>query len=103
MLAKVKEFHDKHQFSKKEYRGHDMSYRILLTIEELGELAECFTKGKSDEEKAEELADILILTIGHSIAMNVDLEKAFNKKMKEIMKRPAIMGDLGIRVTNYEQ
>ena len=103
MLAKVKEFHDKHQFSKKEYRGHDMSYRILLTIEELGELAECFTKGKSDEEKAEELADILILTIGHSIAMNVDLEKAFNKKMEEIMKRPAIMGDLGIRVTNYEQ
>ncbi len=103
MLAKVKEFHDKHQFSKKEYRGHDMSYRILLTIEELGELAECFTKGKSDEEKAEELADILILTIGHSIAMNVDLEEAFDKKMEEIMKRPAIMGDLGIRVTNYEQ
>ena len=103
MLAKVKEFHDKHQFSKKEYRGHDMSYRILLTIEELGELAECFTKGKSDEEKAEELADILILTIGHSIAMNIDLEEAFDKKMKEIMKRPAIMGDLGIRVTNYEQ
>ena len=103
MLAKVKEFHDKHQFSKKEYRGHDMSYRILLTIEELGELAECFTKGKSDEEKAEELADILILTIGHSIAMNVDLEEAFDNKMEEIMKRPAIMGDLGIRVTNYEQ
>ena len=103
MLAKVKEFHDKYQFSKEEYRGHDMSYRILLTIEELGELAECFTKGKTNEEKAEELADILILTIGHSIAMNVDLEKAFNKKIEEIMKRPAIMGDLGIRVTNYEQ
>ena len=103
MLAKVKEFHDKHQFSKKEYRGHDMSYRILLTIEELGELAECFTKGKSDEEKAEELADLLILIIGHSIAMEVDLEEAFDNKMEEIMKRPAIMGDLGIRVTNYEQ
>ena len=103
MLAKVKEFHDKHQFSKDEYRGHDMSYRILLTIEELGELAECFTKGKSDEEKAEELADLLILIIGHSIAMDVDLEEAFDNKMEEIMKRPAIMGDLGIRVTNYEQ
>ena len=78
MLAKVKEFHDKHQFSKDEYRGHDMSYRILLTIEELGELAECFTKGKSDKEKAEELADLLILIIGHSIAMDVDLEEAFD-------------------------
>ena len=103
MLAKVKKFHDKRQFSKEEYRGHDMSYRILLTIEELGELAECFTKGKSDEEKAEELADLLILIIGHSIAMDVDLEEAFDNKMEEIMKRPAIMGDLGIRVTNYEQ
>ena len=80
-----------------------MSYRILLTMEELGELAECFTKGKPDEEKAEELADLLILIIGHAIAMGVDLEEAFNKKMKEIMKRPAIIGDLGIRVTNYEQ
>ena len=80
-----------------------MSYRILLTIEELGELAECFTKGKSDKEKAEELADLLILIIGHSIAMEVDLEEAFDNKMEEIMKRPAIMGDLGSSVTNYEQ
>ena len=103
MLKKVQKFHEKHNFSNDEYRGHDMSYRILLTMEELGELAECFTKGKPDEEKAEELADLLILIIGHSIAMDVDLEEAFDKKMKEIMKRPAIMGDLGIRVTNYEQ
>ena len=103
MLAKVQEFHDKHEFSNEEYRGHDMAYRILLTIEELGELAECFTKGKPDEEKAEELADILILIIGHAIAMDIDLEDAFNKKMKVIMKRPAIMGDLGIRVTNYKK
>jgi len=35
--------------------------------------------------------------------MDVDLEDAFNKKMEEIMKRPAIMGDLGIRVTNYKK
>jgi len=56
MLGKVKEFHDKHNFASKENNGHDMPYRILLTMEELGELAECFTKGKSNEEKAEELA-----------------------------------------------
>lgn len=103
MLAMVKEFHDKHEFSKKENNGHDMAYRILLTIEELGELAECFTKGKPQSEKAEELADILILTLGHAIAMNVDLEAAFNHKMKEIMTRPAIRGELGIRVTKYQQ
>ena len=45
----------------------------------------------------------MILIIGHSIEMDVDLEEAFDNKMEEIMKRPAIMGDLGIRVTNYEQ
>ncbi len=103
MLAKVNEFHEKHEFSKKENNGHDMAYRILLTIEELGELAECFTKGKPQTEKAEELADILILILGHAIAMDIDLEAAFNNKMKEIMTRPAIRGDLGVRVTKYQQ
>ena len=103
MLAKVNEFHEKHEFSKKENNGHDMAYRILLTIEELGELAECFTKGKPQTEKAEELADILILILGHAIAMDVDLEAAFNNKMKEIMTRPAIRGDLGVRDTKYQQ
>jgi len=102
MLEKVNEFHKKHDFASKENNGHDMSYRILLTIEELGELAECFTKGKSKNEKAEELADILILIFGHAIAMDVDLEEAFNNKMEIIMKRPAIKGDFGIRVTEYE-
>ena len=103
MLAKVNEFHEKHEFSKKENNGHDMAYRILLTIEELGELAECFTKGKPQNEKAEELADMLILILGNAIAMDVDLEAAFNNKMKEIMTRPAIRGDLGVRVTKYQQ
>jgi len=103
MLAKVNEFHEKHEFSKKENNGHDMAYRILLTIEELGELAECFTKGKPQTEKADELADIFILILGHAIAMDVDLEAAFNNKMKEIMTRPAIRGDLGVRVTRYQQ
>ena len=66
-------------------------------------LSECFTKGKPESEKAEELADILILILGHAIAMDVDLESAFDLKMREIMKRPAIKGDLGIRVTKYHQ
>ena len=36
MLGKVQEFHDKHNFANKENNGHDMPYRILLTMEELG-------------------------------------------------------------------
>ena len=41
--------------------GHDMGYRLALTIEELGELAAAVTKGKPLEECAEEMADVLIL------------------------------------------
>ncbi|MEC9333125.1 MAG: MazG nucleotide pyrophosphohydrolase domain-containing protein [Candidatus Thermoplasmatota archaeon] len=103
MLAKVQEFHNKHRFHEEKYKGHDMAYRILLTVEELGEFAECFTKGKPDSEKAEELADLLILIIGHAIAMKVDLEVAFDQKMDKIMERPAIMGEFGIRVTEYKK
>ena len=102
MVAIVNEFHKKHEFSNKKNMGHDMAYRILLTIEELGEFSECITKGKSDSKKAEALADLLILIIGHSIAMKISLEEAFELKMKKIMKRTAIMGDFGIRVTDYK-
>ena len=55
------------------------------------------------KEKAEELADILILIFGHSIAMDVDLEEAFNKKDGNNNERPAIKGDLGIRITEYKE
>ncbi|HJO28569.1 MAG: nucleoside triphosphate pyrophosphohydrolase family protein [Candidatus Poseidoniia archaeon] len=100
MLGRVRTFHEKHEFA--ENNGHDMAYRLLLTMEELGELAECITKGKPQSERAEELADLLILTLGHAIAMDLDLEAAFDAKLEEVMQRPAIQGDLGVRVTRYE-
>ena len=71
MMKKVAEFHHKHNFAGK--NGHDMGYRIALTVEELGELSAAITKGKPLEECAEEMADILILLMGHSIAMKIDL------------------------------
>ena len=84
MLNRVRAFHEKHKFA--ENNGHDMAYRLLLTMEELGELA-----------------DLLILTLGHAIAMDLDLEAAFDAKLEEVMQRPAIEGDLGVRVTNYRR
>ena len=72
-----------------------------MTIEELGELSASITKGKPKEESAEELADLLILILGHSLAMSVDLEDEFHKKMDKIMKREAKRGNLGLRVTEY--
>ena len=100
MMKKVASFHYKHDFESK--NGHDMGYRIALTVEELGELSAAVTKGKPLPECAEEMADILILLMGHSLAMKIDLKKAFETKFAKIMKREALTGRLGIRVTEYK-
>ena len=101
MMRRVAAFHQKHSFSSKENNGHDMGYRVALTIEELGEFSAAITKGKPQHEAAEELADLLILILGHSLAMKVDLESEFHRKMDKIMTRKARKGNLGIRVTEY--
>ena len=101
MMSRVAAFHHKHAFALEENHGHDMGYRVALTVEELGEFAAAITKGKPDEEAAEELADLLILILGHSLAMKVDLESEFHRKMNRIMLRKARRGKLGIRVTEY--
>ena len=80
-----------------------MGYRLALTVEELGELSAAITKGKPQSEASEELADLLILILGHSLAMKVDLESEFHKKMDKIMKRDSKKGGLGIRVTEYRE
>ena len=103
MMSRVAQFHHKHSFESAENNGHDMGYRLALTVEELGELSAAITKGKPDSEAAEELADLLILILGHSLAMRVDLESVFHKKMDKIMKRESIQGKLGIRVTEYNK
>ena len=60
------------------------------------------TEGGMDiEEVAEEMADVLILLMGHSLAMNIDLKASFEAKVDKIMQRPARKGRLGIRVTEY--
>ena len=101
MMSRVANFHQKHQFSSDDNNGHDMGFRIALTVEELGELSAAITKGKPEEEASEELADLLILILGHSLAMEVDLEREFHKKMDKVMTRKARTGKLGIRVTEY--
>lgn len=99
MMRKVAAFHHKHDFAGN--NGHDMGYRIALTVEELGELAAAITKGKPIEEVAEEMADIMILLMGHSLAMKINLKAAFESKYERIMQRNSRQGRLGIRVTEY--
>jgi len=99
MLAAVQAFHDKHQFNRN--GGEDLTYRVALMSEELGEIAECVTKGKSTDQLAEEVADLLILLIGTGIAAKFDLNQAFWQKMERLMQRQSRMIDGRIRVSEF--
>ena len=102
MMQKVAAFHSKFDFENPVNKGHDMGSRLALTVEELGEFAAAITKEKPSEEAAEELADLLILILGHSLALKIDLFNEFCSKIEKIMDRPAIHTKLGIRVTEYK-
>ena len=100
MLMAVQAFHDKHRF--KETGGEDMTYRVALMAEELGEIAECVTKGKSKQALAEECADLLILLMGTAIAADFDLKQAFWDKMDKIQNRHSRMINGRIRVSEFK-
>ena len=102
MMQKVAAFHSKFDFENPVNKGHDMGFLLALTVEELGEFAAAITKEKPSEEAAEELADLLILILGHSLALKIDLFNEFCSKIEKIMDRPAIHTKLGIRVTEYK-
>ena len=99
MLEAVQAFHDKHDF--KNSGGEEMTYRMALMAEELGEIGACITKGKPTEELAEEVADLFILLIGTAIAGEFDLNEAFWAKMEKLMKRKAKMVNGRIRVSEF--
>lgn len=99
MRASVAAFHNKHRF--RENGGEEMTYRLALMSEELGEIAACVTKGKDRSELAEELSDLLILIIGTGIAQDIDLNEAFWNKMKILDRRDSRMIDGRIRVSEF--
>ena len=101
MLKSVQAFHDKHDF--KNTGGEELTYRIALMAEELGEVSECVTKGKSKEALAEEVADLYILLIGTAIAAGFDLNDAFWTKMEMLMQRKSKMIDGRIRVSEFRE
>lgn len=100
MLDAVQSFHDKHRF--KETGGEDMTYRVALMAEELGEIAECVTKGKDKGKLAEETADLFILLIGTAIAADFDLKRAFWDKMQKLESRQSRMINGRIRVSEFK-
>ena len=101
MLATVQAFHDKHDF--KNTGGEEMTYRIALMVEELGEIAEAVTKGRDKKVLAEEVADLFILVLGTAISADFDLKQAFWKKMNKIMQRDSKMINGRIRVSEFRE
>ena len=99
MLEAVQAFHDKHDF--RNTGGEEMTYRVALMAEELGEISSCVTKGKSSDNLSEEVADLLILIMGTAIAGDFDLREAFWKKMDQLMKRESRMVNGRIRVSEF--
>jgi NTP pyrophosphatase (non-canonical NTP hydrolase) len=99
MLEAVQAFHDKHDF--KNTGGEEMTYRVALMAEELGEISSCVTKGKDKSLLSEEVADLLILIMGTAIAADFDLRAAFWKKMDKLMKRESRMVNGRIRVSEF--
>jgi NTP pyrophosphatase (non-canonical NTP hydrolase) len=84
----IEAFHKKHEM--KGTNNEDMTFRLNLLIEELGELAEAVTKGKSREDFVEENVDLFNLIVGNLISTGVTLEefdRAFWKKHEKIMNR----------------
>lgn len=99
MLKIVQAFHDKHDF--KSTGGEDLTYRVALMSEELGEISSCVTKGKAVESLAEECADLMILLLGTAISANFDLKQAFWDKMEKINQRESRMINGRIRVSEF--
>jgi NTP pyrophosphatase (non-canonical NTP hydrolase) len=99
MLDAVQAFHDKHDF--RNTGGEELTYRVALMAEELGEISSCVTKGKSAHMLAEETADLFILLLGTAIAADFDLRQAFWEKMEKIMQRESKMIDGRIRVSEF--
>ncbi|MEJ2402831.1 MAG: nucleoside triphosphate pyrophosphohydrolase family protein [Candidatus Thiodiazotropha sp.] len=99
MLDAVQAFHDKHRF--RETGGEEMTYRVALMAEELGEISSCVTKGKSKAALAEEVADLFILIMGTAIAQDFDLNQAFWDKMEKLNQRQSRMVNGRIRVSEF--
>ena len=99
MLEAVQVFHDKHDFN--HTGGEELTYRVALMAEELGEISSCVTKGKDKQALAEEVADLFILLMGTAIAADFDLNAAFWAKMDKIMQRESKMVNGRIRVSEF--
>ena len=102
--AAIEAFHKKHEM--KGTNNEDMTFRLNLLIEELGELAEVVTKGKSRKDFIEENVDIFNLIVGNLISMGITLDEfdsVFWEKHARIMERKKRNVNGKFRVSEFKQ
>lgn len=98
----IKKFH--RRFKMKGTNNEDLEFRLNLMIEELGELSQAVTRGKTREEIFEENVDLLNLVLGNFVSMGASLkeiDRAFWKKHEKIMNRKSKMINGKQRVSHY--
>jgi dephospho-CoA kinase len=100
-LEMVRDFHEKHDFDIGTGDPGVLSQRIVLMVEELGEIARWSTRRQGD--LAEENADLLILLLGNAVAMDFDLEEALVQKARKIFARPSKLVDGHKRVSHWKR
>lgn len=101
----TQKFHAKYEM--KGTNNEEMSFRLNLMTEELGELAETVTKGKSREEFLEENVDLFNLILGNLVSLEIpieEFEEAFWKKHEKIMNREKRkLGNGKFRVSEFRK
>lgn len=100
----IEAFHKKHKM--KGTNNEEMTFRLNLMTEELGELAQAVTKGKSKKDFLEENVDLFNLIVGNLISTGVTMEefdKAFWEKHAIIMQRKKKKVNGKFRVSEFKK
>ena len=93
-----KDMHDWRKRKGLSTNKEDVWYNIPILMEEVGEFCEAMTKGVGD--KAEELADIVIISFCIGDLLGIDMEKAINQKMIKLEEKQLFIVDGHQRVTH---
>ncbi len=73
----------------------DVPKKLLFAFIELGEAADAWKKGFSQEKIAEELVDVIfyVLDASRLACPTIDMDEAFNQKLEKNVKRPYQYGE----------
>lgn len=98
MLSRMKEIHEYFKF--KDNGGEEIEFRMLLLMEEVGEICEAITKKRGNI--AEEHADLLIILLGNCISLGIDIEEEFWKKTEKMLSYKSFNNGKNLRIISKE-